>query len=158
MTVAEAMYKENNPDSQLRVFQLCNNGQVDFEIHIHENNKSSISGRIMEVTAWMSDSRGNYEIPDDYNFIADFYIKWDMCSHFWFKGQDSDFSLEDADDCCDSYYHICGSYSYINFFRAIAFATEVAAILMPDSSEIPEEIEKIRKFKLLEGFEIKEVK
>jgi len=33
---------------------------------------------------------------------------------------------------------------------------KVAAILMPDSSEIPEEIEKIRKFKLLEEFEIRE--
>ena len=157
MTIAEEMYKANNPGADLRVFQLCDNGQVDFEIHIHESNKSSISGRIMEVTAWMSDYRGNYEIPDNYNFIADFHIKWDMCSHFWFKGQDTDISLEEDKRNHDSYYHICGGYCYVNFFRAIAFALEVAAILIPQLS-VDDEIEEVRKFKLLEGFEIKEIK
>ena len=34
-------------------------------------------------------------------------IKWDLCSHMYFTGEDS--MLEDKPD---SYYHVCGDYSY----------------------------------------------
>lgn len=152
MTVAEELYKANNPGADLRVFQLVGNGEPLIEIHIYEGDSYCVKGRLLEINGW------NDNVAEDYDFIADFYIKWDLCSHFLFTGQDTDISQKEDKDDHDSYYHICGASCYINFFRAIAFATEVAAILMPDSSEIPEEIEEVRKFKLLEGFEIKEVK
>ena len=43
------------------------------------------------------------------SYISDFTIKWDACSHFCFYGQDT---LLDDPTREESYYHICGIYSY----------------------------------------------
>ena len=151
MTVAEELYKANNSGTDLRVFQLADNGLPQLEIHIYKGESFSVEGRLLEVNGW------DDNIAKDYNFIADFYIKWDFCSHFWFNGQNTDISQKEDKDNHDSYYHICGASCYVNFFRAMAFAVEVAAIFMPQLTN-DDEIEEIRKFKLLESFEIKEIK
>ena len=43
------------------------------------------------------------------SYITDFTIKWDACSHFCFYGEDT---LLDDPTREESYYHICGIYSY----------------------------------------------
>ena len=66
-------------------------------------------GYLVMHEAWATETK---EVcPDDNLFFADFTVKPDGCSHFYFHGQDWDYKKADQDSA-DSYYHICGAFWY----------------------------------------------
>ena len=52
---------------------------------------------------------GGGDMPKDIylQYISEFQIGWDACSHFYFTGEDSLIQEEP-----DQYYHVCGIYCY----------------------------------------------
>lgn len=72
--------------------------------------------------------------------FAEFWIKWDGCSHWTFNGERHVYGEE---GCFDGYYHICGWDSYIQHFTYMSFAfkTFIMKGFIEDKSEI-EDYEK----------------
>lgn len=97
-----------------------------FEINYVIDNGERLEGVVKQVLAW---EIGEYHKPDEYTSVIKFIIKKDGCSHYWFNGEDvefsSDWSIKNKDKV-DGYYHLCGFNEYINFTRGICFAYEVA--------------------------------
>jgi len=86
-----------------------------YEFDVVENHW--LQGKIYSVIAWDDDG-----ICDE-EFFAEMIIKWDECSHWNFYGEDYDPNIENSND---SYYHICGNYSYNNFLNIIIGAYNIA--------------------------------
>ena len=61
-------------------------------------------------------------------FITAATVKWDLCSHFYFTGEDT--LLENGD--WDSYYHICGDYSYLTMILSYLMVLDVAPKFFPN--------------------------
>lgn len=78
------------------------------------------TGKCFEAYSWSLDGT-----PWDYHFVADFYCKWDGCTHWWFKGEDYD---ENISDSLDSYYHLCGAESFVSHVRMMCFAWKVSCM------------------------------
>lgn len=77
-------------------------------------------------------------------YYADFWIKHDGCSHWWFNG---------ADCSGNSYYHICGIEEYLKHFRYMLFAYAVFVATKRVANK--DEIEKFEKNKgTLEGYAV----
>ena len=85
-----------------------NNGYIRFIFH----RTGEASANIYSVDAWDSDEM---KLPCRVSFFAGAWVKSDFCSHFYFNGEDHP---EDG----DSYYHVCGSFSYRLFFIGMLFA------------------------------------
>lgn len=107
-----------------------------------------LEGDLYNVSSW-SDGE-----PSDLEYVSSVYIKRDACSHFWFKGEDYDPGVNEN---IDSYYHICGAYSYKNFMRAMGFAYKLLTELVDSYDK--EEFDEIMEVnsKLLEGYKIEKV-
>lgn len=80
-------------------------------IYIPSDETRKNDGVMLKVYSW---SCGKEHTPMEVEFLFNGYVKWDACSHYNFFG-------EDFPKDKDSYYHICGSSSYIDFFTAMAF-------------------------------------
>lgn len=107
-----------------------------------------LEGDLYNVSSW------NDGEPSELEYVSSVYMKKDACSHFWFKGEDYDPGVNDN---IDSYYHICGSYSYKDFMRAIGFAYKLLTELV-DSYDEEEFVEILQiNSKLLEGYKIEKV-
>ena len=134
-------------DEVKKIFRLYENDMIVYELRITSDN--GLIGNLYDQHNSPSDE-------PEYSFIANVYIKFDMCSHWNFYGTDYN---SDNESEKDSYYHICGGHEYIRFFRAMAFAAEVACIIHSKNSGYfdNEELKEIRSLHLLEGFEIKQV-
>ena len=102
-----------------------------YKLTLEEVDSHYISGFAEEIVSWGKDC-----VFDTYEtlYFADFYIKWDGCSHWNFRGED--YCKESKE--IDSYYHICGAYSYKNFIIGLLFVFDVASkyISRFDSDEI----------------------
>jgi hypothetical protein len=66
-------------------------------------------------------------------FLTSFYIKWDGCSHFYFTGEDS---LQHKEEENDSYYHICGAYSYIIMVNTLLASLAIAEKLIKNAEDL----------------------
>jgi hypothetical protein len=93
-------------------------------VYIFTQDSNHFSGKIERVTGWYTDENGEVAETD---FFAELGIKWDGCSHWWFKGQDFE-----KDDDQDSYYHICGMDEYIMFIVGMLFAFKLAIQYLQD--------------------------
>ena len=78
-------------------------------------------GRCYEVVSWECDYT-----PYEYDFVADVYCKWDACSHWRFYGEDYNPDAKDDEKEQDSYYHLCGGYSFGRHIRAMCFIWKLA--------------------------------
>lgn len=94
------------------------NGNIiaKFEIIENDTNKYSISGDCFYCTAW----DGKTLNPIQWQYFVGVYLKWDACTHWWFRGED--YLEEDK----DPYYHICGSYCFLDYISMMCFIWEVA--------------------------------
>ena len=116
-----------------------NEGYEIIVVNIIKIDKAWIEGEALITTAW------NEGIAEDFDFFADFYIKWDGCSHFYFKGQDNDDS---------GYYHICGGSDYITHIEVLAFINKIAIDIIPGYDEYHANFKIVQNLKLLDGYKI----
>ena len=90
----------------------------------------TIIATVRQTETWTHNFGGFISIPNSWSmdntvyeedFLLSCSIKWDGCSHFWYKGQDY---LSDEE--IYPYYHECGLNYYYKHFIAKLFAFEVA--------------------------------
>ncbi|MCL1696354.1 hypothetical protein [Lysinibacillus sp. BPa_S21] len=114
-------------------------GQVDY---IAE--KTYIECKAYIPCSWNTD--GSVASRD---FFAIASVKWDGCSHFWFKGER--YPYEE-----DGYYHVCGTNTYLNHMRMMQFILEVAVMEIGDKFFDLElnDLKKLRKFGLLDDYKM----
>ena len=136
---------------------IDNNEMVTHELRVddEQTNEYYLSGDVYIIIG-KNISIGGEPVPEedryDYEFVASFSIKRNMCSHWHFYGEDYN------NGECDSYYHLCGASSYIEFMQAIAFATEVAKMNFELTDDMKKEFNDITKLKLLEDCRIECIK
>lgn len=142
----------------MKIYRLIDNinEMVTHELKVDEqSNEYYLSGNVYRIMG-ENISIGGKPVPEedmyDYEFVAGFSIKWDMCSHWYYYGED----YNNGD--CDSYYHLCGASSYIEFMQAIAFATEVAKMNLELTDDMKKEFNAITKLNLLEDCRIECIK
>lgn len=80
-----------------------------------------LEGRCYEAVSWNTDWT-----PYEYDFVADVYCKWDACTHWYFYGEDYNPDAELDEKEQDSYYHLCGGYSFMNHITAMCFVWKLA--------------------------------
>lgn len=113
-----------------------------------EDYEMSADGVIQEAVSWDGDSGEPCEIK----FFAGVMVKWDGCSHINFYGED--YIDKDSGDK-DSYYHLCGVGSYINFMRLLVFAYEIMVEHVGYEKVLEkEEYEELKQLNLLKGYSI----
>lgn len=131
-TENEIILIENKSEMPCLIFRPSEN---DFK-YTHASD-----GKLYEVISWSEDNE-----PRELDFLVEGSVKWDGCSHFWFTGSD------EGDK--DSYYHLCGVGSYLNFMRGLSFLYEIMIEKIGDKFLEKDEIVKLRELKLLEGYEV----
>jgi hypothetical protein len=94
------------------------NGHISHKFVVDDDD-FCLKGRCYEVITWNVDFT-----PDEYNFVADVYCKWDACSHWRFYGEYYDPDADEKEP--DSYYHLCGGYSFMNHITAMCFVWKLA--------------------------------
>ena len=110
-------------------------------------NKEEEKNNLVDSTRFTIEVESNYQYNDEYEnssdwyyvnitikdnesycedgdklFLAHAYIKWDGCTHWNFYGEDSKGEQEKA----DSYYHLCGSHTFMTFIYAMIAGIKVA--------------------------------
>lgn len=123
-------------DEEGKIIAIYEKDEISYDL--------ATSGTIKRVFSWdMSEN------PLESEFFAELSVKWDGCSHFWFKGED--YNSGDK----DSYYHICGVYSYIDFMRTMVFAYEIMVKHVgEDRIDERTELKHLRALGLLEDCEL----
>lgn len=102
---------------------------VESMIEVEKHNRCHADLICYQATAWGIDTK----TPMDYMFLASAYCKWDSCTHWYFYGEDY-IPGDDASDK-DSYYHLCGSRSFIDHIRAMCFMWKIACEIIGDRAE-----------------------
>lgn len=117
-----------------------------------DNDDFYLSGECYAATSWYSNDR-----PCDWEFVAGVYCGWDSCTHWYFYGEEQ-----------DSYYYLCGGYTFLNHIKAMCFVWKLAeqilvkdphtirtgnATYIHDSYYEPEKLEKLMEV-VLDGCEI----
>lgn len=129
----------------MRKFNVINHCKsIQSEIELTKVKESYIDGTAYIVNSWTTDDNGN-EIVYERNFFANFSIKFDGCSHFYFTG-------EEGGDDTSSYYHICGKSSYMNHLTTMVAIHKIAADLFGESF-CDDKLDP----RFLEGYSIEEV-
>ena len=124
-------------------------GYPIYEFRIKDKDEY-LDGTLWEIYGWDADKN-----PSSYNFMADVGMKWDLCSHWNFYGEDY-YKFEDGEETeKDSYYHICGAYSYINFMKAMSFVCELGKMNIECCDN--KEFDKVLSLNLLKGCKIIEL-
>ena len=65
----------------------------------------------------------------DMDFHSRVYCKFDACTHWSFYGEDYEKDLNNP----DSYYHLCGTETFVPHIRAMCFVWKVAEIVTDQS-------------------------
>ena len=125
------------------------NGCAVLEIDIEMLTKYLCDFTIYKPISWEMDNTINTK-----KFIADVHWKWDMCTHWWFYGEEYNKSCNNFEK--DSYYHICSDHS--DYIRMFAFARKVMYLLLGDEQGWYNEKDKELDEVVLNGYEIMEVK
>lgn len=97
-------------------------GQITHKFVIDEDSYFSLMGKCYEAYSWSMSGK-----PLEYHFVTDVYCKWDSCTHWYFYGEDYD---PDTEYEKDSYYHLCGGYSFMNHITAMCFVWKLAEQLI----------------------------
>jgi hypothetical protein len=100
---------------------IDDNGYVVFFLDCWDTNLC-LMGNLFSVEGWYKESDKTVD-PTFIMFVSEIYFKWDMCTHWWFNGEN--YTLNEDDDR-PAYYHLCGSSSIMNFLRSILFTCQVA--------------------------------
>lgn len=113
------------------------------EFRVESMNEVAISGSVYNPYSW------EYEgSPLEYNYFAGVHIKWDACSHFYYRGEEYGTKDWEQDGC----YHICGGHSYLDHIRTIAFVLEVGRMNIKRYDV--DEFDKLDSLNILKGFTI----
>lgn len=117
-----------------------------------------IDGKCYSAISWFENN-----VVCDWHFVCDVCCKFDGCTHWYFKGEDT----YDDEGPHDSYYHLCGAGIFADHIRCMCFVWKLAYMLMTDAhydkNEDPghldnyywdtEEIEALCKL-MLDGYSI----
>lgn len=63
--------------------------------------------------------------PLEYSYFASVYCKHDGCTHWWFRGEDY---VKDKN--LDGYYHLCGSWCFVEHIRVMCFIWKAVEHIM----------------------------
>ena len=80
------------------------NDYQDLIVLVTNHDQAYIGMTVVEPCSWSSDDHKNLAVQ----YITSAKVKFDLCSHFYYTGEDSFIDKEP-----DSYYHICGDSSYL---------------------------------------------
>lgn len=100
----------------MKVFYLKDkeSGYIKSRFEMKDSNEAFFEGDCFNYYSW-SDN-----IPVEDNFFANVCCKSSSCTHWNFNGEDF------YEDDIDAYYHICGSYCFLNFIDSMCFVWELA--------------------------------
>ena len=76
----------------------------DLIVLVTNHNQAYIEMTVVEPCAWDANNHKNFGVQ----YVTSAKVKFDLCSHFYYTGEDS-FTEEEN----DSYYHVCGEFSYL---------------------------------------------
>jgi hypothetical protein len=97
---------------------ILNDGKYDIATITLSEKSDWFEGNLITHNGWLMDGT---PCEDSNLFMADFIIKWDGCSHWYFHGEDH---INDGEK--DSYYHLCGASNYIQHIACLWFAWKCA--------------------------------
>lgn len=83
------------------------------------------TGVCYEPFSWNPDKPGDHRHCES-SYVCDFYCKPDGCTHWWFRGEDYDSKITKE---FDSYYHLCGTDTFMQHIRSMCFVWKVAAMV-----------------------------
>ena len=115
-----------------KLFIVCDKEDVDdidMFFLITDIEEAYINGVVLKACAMDACNKKNRYAK----FLTSFYIKWDGCSHFYFTGEDG---LHQNEEDYDSYYHICGAYSYIVMINTFLASLAIAEKLIKDAEDL----------------------
>jgi hypothetical protein len=91
-----------------------------------EDDDFRLIGECYEACSWELDGT-----PYQYSYVAGVHCKWDACTHWYFSGED--YESEEIEEP-DSYYHLCGGYSFIGHITAMCFVWKLAEQIISESN------------------------
>lgn len=97
---------------------------------ITELTKGAVYGYCYNAVRWVLDDED--DDPVCWDFVADTYLKFDACTHWWFNGEsfDPDQDAKTHDNEINPYYHICGPELLLSHVRCMCFVWTVARELV----------------------------
>lgn len=101
-------------------------GQIAAKFEIEDDDRC-LRGTCSAAITWMPGGE-----PLDWEHVADVICKWDACTHWYFNGEDYDGASEKTRD---SYYHLCGGYTFVGHIIHMCFVWKLAEMLI--SQTIP---------------------
>lgn len=108
-----------------------NTGYISHKFVVDDDD-FGFEGECYEGRAWDPDTL----IPFEYDYVAGVCCKWDACSHWYFRGED--YNPDDKENEADSYYHLCGGYTFGNHIRAMCFVWKLAEQIISKQPRIIE--------------------
>lgn len=111
----EIYYLKDNTGCPVSVFE------------VDEFNGYSVKGRCYSPVSWSI----MYDCIYDRELVAEVYCKWDSCIHWRFWGED----WQEEGDEPDSYYHLCGAYTFSNHIRCMCFVWKLVMMLLCESDD-----------------------
>lgn len=76
----------------------------DLIVLVVMNDQCYVEMTVVEPCSWDANNHKNVAVQ----YITSAKVKFDLCSHFYYTGEDT-FTEEEN----DSYYHVCGEFSYL---------------------------------------------
>lgn len=98
-------------------------GDILGKFVVDQDDYFSVTGKCYEATSWDAKTGEVYS----WLFHSGVYCKWDGCTHWNFKGEDYDPEIDGSED---SYYHLCGEYSFNRHIQLMCFVWKLVATLM----------------------------
>ena len=96
-------------------------GMVSHKFEVSDDD-FCLNGQCYEAYAWELNGA-----PCEYSFVAGVHCKWDACTHWYFYGEDYKPDVDDINEKeQDSYYHLCGGYSFMRHITAMCFVWKLA--------------------------------
>lgn len=99
-------------------------GQIGYKFVVEEDDFRLV-GKCYEAYSWFVDGT-----PYEYDYVAGVYCKWDACTHWYFHGEDY---VPGINEDKDSYYHLCGGYSFMGHIIAMCFVWKLAEQIISNS-------------------------
>lgn len=96
-----------------------------------EQDDDFMSGKCYECTSWELNDDGSYTKPCEWLFVTQVCCRWDGCTHWYFYGEES----EKKPFIADSYYHLCGGFSFANHIRFMCFVWKLAPMIISEYQE-----------------------
>lgn len=105
-------------------------GIVRAVLNITKQEEHYVEFELRHVVSW-----GEDEHIVETRFYLNGTIKWDGCSHIWFRGEDYQ---EGKKSSQDSYYHLCGIECWKMHVRLMEWTYKQVSALMPDNFDSTE--------------------